>query len=100
MAPRAARARRQPHISTDAFVPPGLSAPQWGATARIFPSSRRAVAFRKAAVVAEHGLQQDLRTDRTLLFRRELGLVVAHAVAARHEHHGGRRDAGNIGGVV
>src|SRR6185436_405613 len=35
-----------------------------------------------------------------LLLRAELDLVVADAVAARHEHHGRRRHARDIGGIV
>src|SRR5262245_4135321 len=40
--------------------------------------------LRERAIVVEHGLQQHLGAGRALLFRAELGLVMAHAVAARH----------------
>ena len=44
-------------------------------------------------VEIEHGLQQHLRARPRIAPARKLGLVVADAVAARHEDHGGRRDA-------
>src|ERR1700730_12560847 len=48
----------------------------------------------------DHRLQQDLAARANIALGRVLDLVVADAVLARHEDHGGRRHARDIAGVM
>src|SRR5262249_13521914 len=73
--------------------------------ARLKPANENALAARarllgELPVIRQHRLQQHLRALGALLGRGKFRLVMADAVPARHEDHGGRRHAGNIWRVV
>ena len=72
--------------------------------ARRIRSHRREIAgvdrSPERTVVFQHGVEQHLRPGGAFLEGGRFRLVVADAAEARHEDHGGRRDARDIGGVV
>src|SRR5580704_19531185 len=56
--------------------------------------------LRQQAVVSQHGLQQDLRASRALLWRGVLGLIVTDTTAAGHEDHRAWRNPRDVARIM